>query len=117
MLAKLVVWAETRPAAIARLRRALLEYRIGGIRTTLPLFLEITAEQGFIDGEIDTGYLERLLASRAAAEPPADGGDGLESDLAAAAAALHYRMNAPKPATQAAGGSAWKRAGRAAGLR
>src|SRR5207253_772280 len=95
LLAKLAVWAPTRLEAIARLRRALAEYEVGGIRTTLPLFREITEQESFRDGAIDTGYLDRLLAARHAevdggpkltpSRPPAD---PLVADLAIAAAAL-----------------------------
>ena len=45
LLAKLAVWAETRDEAIARLRRALAEYAVGGIKTTLPLFRALCADE------------------------------------------------------------------------
>jgi acetyl-CoA carboxylase, biotin carboxylase subunit len=117
LLAKLVVWAPTRREAIARLRRALGEYVIGGIRTTLPLFMEITARQDFLEGAIDTGYLDRLLAERSEGAP--DAGDArlaqLERDLAVAAAALHARTRATNHVSpERRVESAWKRAGRTA---
>jgi acetyl-CoA carboxylase biotin carboxylase subunit len=116
LLAKLVVWAPTREAAIARLKRALGEYSVGGIRTTLPLFRALCDEPRFLSGDIDTQFLDRWLAERAA--PAAGFDDPLADDLALAAAALYARERAPRPAAQAAGGgSNWKRAGRAGGLR
>jgi acetyl-CoA carboxylase biotin carboxylase subunit len=113
LLAKLVAWAPTRREAIARLRRAISEYVVGGIRTTLPLFMEITGRQDFAEGAIDTGYLDRLLATRATESPVF--GDQFATDLALAAVALHSKARAPHEAPPARAASAWKRAGRVAG--
>nr|WP_236657385.1 acetyl-CoA carboxylase biotin carboxylase subunit [Acidisarcina polymorpha] len=66
MLSKLIAYAPTRAMAIARMLRALEEYAIGGIRTNLGLFARILREPDFQAGEIDTGYLDRLLSQ----EPP-----------------------------------------------
>jgi acetyl-CoA carboxylase biotin carboxylase subunit len=116
LLAKLAVWAPTRAEAIARLRRALAEYRVGGIRTTLPLFRALCDEPRFLSGEIDTQFLDRWIADRST---PATGfGDPLARDLALAAAALDFRARAPRPVAAPAGGvSNWKRAGRVAAIR
>ncbi len=64
MISKLIVHASTREQAIARMRRALGEYMITGIRTTIPLQLEIMQNKDFIAGKYDTGFLERMLAER-----------------------------------------------------
>ena len=64
MLSKLVAYAPTREAAIARMLRALDEYVIGGIRTNLAFFRRILRDPDFQAARIDTGYLERLLANR-----------------------------------------------------
>jgi acetyl-CoA carboxylase biotin carboxylase subunit len=64
LLAKLAVWAEDRPAAIARLSRALAETHVGGIRTNIPLFREICADEEFQAGRLDTGFLDGLRARR-----------------------------------------------------
>jgi acetyl-CoA carboxylase biotin carboxylase subunit len=115
LLAKLVVWAPTRPEAIARLKRALGEYSVGGIQTTLPLFRALCDDPRFLSGEIDTQFLDRWLADRAA---PAAALDTIETDLALAAAALDYLARAPRPTgAPASGGSNWKRAGREAIVR
>ena len=64
MIAKLIVHASTREQAIARMRRALGEYMITGIKTTIPLQLEIMQNKDFIAGKYDTGFLERMLEAR-----------------------------------------------------
>jgi acetyl-CoA carboxylase, biotin carboxylase subunit len=60
LLAKLIVWAETRPLAIARLQRALSESYVGGIRSNLPLFRAICADERFRRGDLDTAFLRDL---------------------------------------------------------
>ena len=62
LIAKLVVHGRTRNEALMRLRRALGEYVIGGIDTTLPLHRDIVAAPAFIDGAIDIHWLERFVA-------------------------------------------------------
>jgi acetyl/propionyl-CoA carboxylase alpha subunit len=59
MVAKLVVWADTRAEAILRMRRALNEYRIGGIKTSIPFHQEMMDSTEFIWGTFDTGFLSR----------------------------------------------------------
>jgi len=61
MVGKLIVWGLTREEAISRSRRALLEYRLEGIKTTIPLHLRLLDEEAFASGDYDTGYLEKLL--------------------------------------------------------
>jgi acetyl-CoA/propionyl-CoA carboxylase biotin carboxyl carrier protein len=62
MIAKLVVWAPTRPQAIARLRRAIDEYTIQGVPTTLPLLRAICDYPPVIDASYGTETLERFAA-------------------------------------------------------
>jgi acetyl-CoA carboxylase biotin carboxylase subunit len=64
MIAKLIVHASTREQAIARMRRALGEYMITGIKTTIPLQLEIMQNKDFLAGKYNTGFLERMLEAR-----------------------------------------------------
>ena len=64
LISKLVAWGEDRTSAIARMRRAVLEYQITGIRTTLPFFAWLLDQPDFIAGRFDTTYLDRVLASR-----------------------------------------------------
>jgi acetyl-CoA carboxylase biotin carboxylase subunit len=64
MIAKLIAWAENRPDAIARMTRALTEYEVLGIRSTIPFFLWLMKEPEFLTARFDTTYLDRVLASR-----------------------------------------------------
>ncbi|MDB5038819.1 MAG: acetyl-CoA carboxylase, biotin carboxylase subunit [Bacteriovoracaceae bacterium] len=57
LLCKLIVHDETRPLAIARMREALKEFIIRGVKTTIPLHLEILDSPDFISGKYDTRYL------------------------------------------------------------
>jgi acetyl-CoA carboxylase biotin carboxylase subunit len=61
MVGKLIVWALTREEAINRARRALREYRLEGIKTTIPLHIRLLEEKALRSGEYHTGYLEELL--------------------------------------------------------
>ena len=61
MVGKLIVWALTREEAINRARRALREYRLEGIKTTIPLHMRLLEDDAFRSGEYHTGYLEELL--------------------------------------------------------
>ncbi len=62
LVAKLVVHGATRPEAIARLKRALAEMVVGGIRTTLPLHQRIVADPEFQAGDYTIHWLERFVA-------------------------------------------------------
>ena len=64
MIAKLIVHASTRDQAIARMSRALGEYMITGIKTTIPFQQEIMRHKDFRAGKYDTGFVEKLLAER-----------------------------------------------------
>src|SRR5919112_6551432 len=64
MVGKLIVWALTREEAINRARRALREYRLEGIKTTIPLHMRLLEEDVFRSGEYHTGYLEELLGKK-----------------------------------------------------
>ena len=60
LVSKLVVHAESREAAISRMLRAVSEYRITGIKTTLPLFDRALRHPKFIEGDFDTSFVGRL---------------------------------------------------------
>ena len=62
MVGKLIVWGADREETLARARRALEEYRLEGIKTTIPLHLRLLDDEAFRSGEYHTGYLEELLA-------------------------------------------------------
>ena len=129
MIGKLIVWGKDREAALDRLDRALAETRIEGIRTTLPLFRALLADEDFRSGNMDITMLDRKLAD-GALTPPRSGADGsaapdsplgLEDDLPAIAAALAHAERASRRAARGAGSgpgetrarSGWAERGRA----
>ena len=83
MISKLAVFGKTRAEAIDRLRRALREYEVGGIKTTIPFFQEIVEDEVFISGDLDTGFIGKFNERRAAKRA-----DETTRDLAIIAAAL-----------------------------
>jgi acetyl-CoA carboxylase biotin carboxylase subunit len=106
LLSKLIAYAATREEAIARMRRALAEYTILGVKTTLPFFERVLAHADFQAGRFDTSFVERLASDPA--------GQARPWRLAAAAAAIHAfeRRRAVRPAAVAAEEpSAWWRRG------
>lgn len=121
LLAKLAGYGTDRQQAIARLVRALNEYFVGGIKTNVALFRRILKHPDFAAGNIDTGYLDRLLESRAAEDNRSD------AEIAAIAAGVFAVLDAQsritgdgRPAANTGGGAAasgWKTAARAAALR
>jgi acetyl-CoA carboxylase, biotin carboxylase subunit len=63
LLAKLIVWAETREAAIARMQRALDEFIIEGVTTTIPFHRRLLKHEGFIRGETYTRFIQEEAAA------------------------------------------------------
>ena len=108
MISKLCVWAADRPAAIDRMRRALDEYHVGGIKTNLAFHRQVMRHPGFQAGDYDTGYIEK---HKPELTPPAPSPQVLED--AAIAAALHAdRLQKAQHATvNGEGGdiSTWRR--------
>lgn len=88
MISKLAVFGKTREEAIDRLRRALREYEVGGIKTTLPFFREIVEDAEFIAGKLDTGFIARFNERKQAKEI-----DEETCDMALIAAALAFSDN------------------------
>ena len=64
MIGKLIVHRPTRAQAIATMRRALGEFHVSPVKTTIPLLLQIMHNQNFARGEVDTGFVERELLGR-----------------------------------------------------
>ena len=89
MLAKLIVWGRDRAQALARLRRALAETRVEGIRTNLALFELLLEDDDFLAGEMDISMLDRKLES-GDLRAPAPREDTLEADLPVVAAVLAH---------------------------
>lgn len=110
LIAKLIVWGETRGHAIRRMRRALTEFQIVGIQTNIPFHLKVMDTASFIAGQIDTGFLDRqnVITSDEAGEL---------SEVAAVAAALVAYHNRQEAMARSVGsgratGSMWKMIGR-----
>lgn len=61
MISKMIATASTRKAAIARMTRALGEYQVIGIKTTIPLHRAIMQNADFQEGKYHTGFLEKFL--------------------------------------------------------
>ena len=114
MLSKLVAFAETREAAIDRMLRALDEYVIGGIKTNIGLFRRILLDPDFRAARIDTGYLERLLATGSPPQP-----EPIPEDVIALTAALFTASSKREtvPTLNASLESRWAATGRREGLR
>ncbi|WP_274651752.1 acetyl-CoA carboxylase biotin carboxylase subunit [Paenibacillus humicola] len=64
MIAKLIVWGETREDAIARMKRALSEFAIDGIQTTIPFHLKLMNHPKFVKGNFDIKFLEEYDVNR-----------------------------------------------------
>jgi acetyl-CoA carboxylase biotin carboxylase subunit len=60
LIAKLIVWGKNREHALARARRALEEFTIEGIKTTIPFHLKVLEDQRFLSGNFDTGFLDNF---------------------------------------------------------
>ncbi|PYT48693.1 MAG: acetyl-CoA carboxylase biotin carboxylase subunit [Acidobacteria bacterium] len=90
LLSKLIAWGNSREETIARLRRALEEYVVTGIKTNTGLFRRILAEPDFLRGEIHTKWLDELLGRPGSAASPScvETSGTAASDAAAIAAAL-----------------------------
>ena len=116
MISKLAAWGRTRQEAIARLRRALMEYEVIGIKTTLPFFREIVNDEEFVAGNLDTGFIERFNERRAT---KASAENTRVRDVALIAAALMYRRQQHQASVAQAAESdvsnRWKMSGRIAG--
>jgi acetyl-CoA carboxylase biotin carboxylase subunit len=84
LVSKVIAWAPDRPGAIARMVRALTEYDLRGISTTIRFCRDLVRSPAFAAAEFDTTYVDRLLAR--------NGGEGPRSDeseeIAAVAAAI-----------------------------
>jgi acetyl-CoA carboxylase biotin carboxylase subunit len=99
MISKLVAWAEDRPRAIARMRRALGEYLVTGIKTTVPFFTWLLAQPEFASGRFHTTYLDEILKGRNGrpfVEPPPE-----IEELAAIAAAVEMALSPSARSAQA----------------
>jgi acetyl-CoA carboxylase biotin carboxylase subunit len=117
LLAKLITYGESREQAIGRVRRALEEYFIGGVRTNLPLFRQILANADFLAGNTDTGLLDRMPERKQSKSKSND------ESIAAIAAGIFSVTNSPPVGSNhdaevtPVPTSSWKKAARTEALR
>ena len=105
MISKFAVYGRDREQAIERMKRALREYKIAGLKTTIPFFRAVMEDDEFVGGRLDTGFIERFFERR-----PRDVSQDEEArDIGLIAAALAYQKKS-RPKTVAAPGrklNAW----------
>jgi acetyl-CoA carboxylase biotin carboxylase subunit len=118
MVAKLVTWGQDRGEAIDRMRRALSEFVVKGIKTSIPFHLRVVEHPRFLEGSYDTGFIDEHMA-----DMDDDGASEEERSvarmLAAIAAYRRDREHAERPsaATAAGGENPWKSFGRRSQMR
>jgi len=115
MISKLIAWGKDRGEAIGRMRQALGDYLIGGIKTTIPFLFEVMADPAFLTGDVDTTFIEAFVKRKKMDEPR-------HREVGLAAAAIHaYLMEKerrpPTPAAAAGAVSPWALAARHEALR
>jgi acetyl-CoA carboxylase biotin carboxylase subunit len=64
MIAKLIVWGDTRKDAVARMKRALREFVIEGVKTTIPFHQQILQNKDFLSGAYTTGFIAKMQPPR-----------------------------------------------------
>lgn len=106
LIAKLVVWGETRGETILRMRRALKEYRIMGIKTTIPFYEQLLNSARFIGGQFDTTFIENRFT-------PAEEEKEHHTEAAVIVAALLAHRDRQRTVVRVASQKAsnWKRQG------
>jgi acetyl-CoA carboxylase biotin carboxylase subunit len=109
LLSKVAVWATDRAEAIARMRRALGEYEIFGIKTNILFFRRVLEHPDFVAGQLDTGFIDRVLAAGLMEEAPPT---PEEEHVAMLAAALHVGRYEGRKTPASTNDSAWKEAGK-----
>ncbi len=118
LISKLVAWGEDRPRALARMARALTEYEVLGVKTTIPFFQWLLRQPEFQDGRFDTTYLDRVLAERGDRSFAEVDADAEEVATVAVALAAYLRAGRASPdGGPSPPASAWREAARLEGLR
>jgi acetyl/propionyl-CoA carboxylase alpha subunit len=116
LIAKLILSGRSRSECIARAKRAIREYRIEGISSTLPFFERLLSDPRFVSGDIDVGYVDRNWMEEMASRDLGST-ELIEAALAAAAAAAAAAEEREPPAGSAESASPWKLAGLRESLR
>jgi acetyl-CoA carboxylase biotin carboxylase subunit len=110
LISKLVTWGDTRDHALSRMRRALAEYHVRGIKTTIPFFRWILDDEDFVAGRFDTSFIDRKLAARNG--NPLRPADEEHEELAAIAAAFAQIARTPGVVGAPPETSRWRSSGR-----
>ncbi len=114
LVAKTIVWGRDRDQAIRRMRRALAEFQILGIKTTIPFHQRLFEHPDFVAGDIETHFIERRMDAETSSTPSA-AEDSSDAALVAAALVSHARRDAGAgPAATGKKQSNWLTAARAA---
>jgi acetyl-CoA carboxylase, biotin carboxylase subunit len=116
MISKLVTWAEDRPSALARMKRALAEYEVRGIRTTIPFFRWLLEDEDFKAARIDTTFVDRKLGARNG-QPLVVPQDEHAVMAAVAVAVRQFSGAAVPPPAMSDAPSRWQQAARQGALR
>jgi acetyl-CoA carboxylase biotin carboxylase subunit len=118
MISKLICWGRDRNEAIARMRRALREFVVKGIKTSIPFHRVVMEHPIFVAGRFDTGFIENHVLAGGASVPP----DPEEQRIGVMLAAIVAFKRDQELASRAkvaptAAASGWKSAGRPRGMR
>lgn len=111
MIAKLIVWGETRGQAILRMRRALEEYRIVGVRTNIPFHQTLMDSHRFMGGQFDTRFVEERFSMEDAIESRAANSE-IAAILATLVAHQQSELSAQRVQRNERDTSNWKWVGR-----
>jgi acetyl-CoA carboxylase, biotin carboxylase subunit len=114
LLAKLAVWAGTRQEAVSRTLRALDEYAVDGIKTTIGFYRQVLSDEAYRNAELHTGFIDEFLERNGAPRHPEDG--EVEA-VAALVAAVHSYTHEAKEPCAGATRSRWLTSGREGLLR
>ena len=111
LLAKLIVWDETREETIIRTRRALEEFHITGVPTSIPFFIQIMNSPEFREGRVHTKFLEEDFLTQEKHTP-----ELIRMSALAAALVAHERIRRAIIPPGAGAASMWRESGRSAAL-
>jgi len=115
LISKLIAWGKDREEAILRMRRALREYQLFGIRTTIPFCLMVMENPRFYAGQFDTHFIEKEFSNQPLEDPE------LERIAAIGAALMDFRQRSLQRSPLLSGDqrpqSPWKIAGRSLNMR
>ena len=102
LLSKLVAWGSTRQEAIERMRRALEEYQISGIKTTIPFYQRVMSNPVFLSGNVNTSFIDEIFSTLDRTRE-----HSLE-EIAIIAAAIHQLESDSSIVVPSRATSAWK---------